>query len=119
MEAGAGAEIQTVVERRRSARAPVTVRIEYGTVDSLFSEFTRNINEGGLFIETEAPLELGERVRLQFQLPGSEQPIRARGRVAWVRGSEQGAPGMGIEFEDLDRAARQRIDELIRALRAR
>ena len=28
------------------------------------------------------------------------------------------APGMGVEFEHLDGAARQRIDELVRALRA-
>ena len=42
-------------DRRRSARAELTVRIDYSTVDEIFSEFTRDINEGGLFIETEKP----------------------------------------------------------------
>jgi hypothetical protein len=42
-------------ERRRSNRAEMVVHIDYATVDELFSEFTRDINEGGLFIETEKP----------------------------------------------------------------
>ena len=47
------AETRAAVERRRSERAPVTVRIEYATVDALFSDFTRDINEGGIFVETD------------------------------------------------------------------
>ncbi len=105
-------EIQTFVERRQSARTPVTVRIEYETVDSLFSEFTRNINEGGVFIETTQPLGLEEQVQLQFQLPGDEEPVKLTGRVARVEAS-----GMGIEFGDLDVTARERINELVVQLR--
>ena len=78
-------EVQTTVERRLSPRAAVTVRVDYSTVDSMFSEFTRNINEGGLFIESETLLALDEQVHLQFRLPGIDDPIKASGRVAWVR----------------------------------
>lgn len=105
-------EIQTFVDRRQTARAPVTVRIEYETVDSLFSEFTRNINEGGVFIATEQPLGLEEQVQLQFQLPGDAEPVKVSGRVVRV---EQA--GMGIEFDELDRAARERINQLVVQLR--
>ncbi|MCP3984383.1 MAG: TIGR02266 family protein [bacterium] len=105
-------EIQTFVERRRSTRTPVTIRIEYETVDSLFSEFTRNINEGGVFIATEQPLDLEELVQLQFQLPGDEQPVKLSGRVVRVESS-----GMGIEFGELDSAARERINQLVLLLR--
>jgi uncharacterized protein (TIGR02266 family) len=113
------AEIETHVERRRSPRAPLTVRISYSTVDALFSEFTRNINEGGLFIETESPPPADTRVVLNFQLPGSEEPIRARGRVAWVQGaSDEGPAGMGVEFEQLSPDARRYIDSLVRRLRS-
>ncbi len=105
-------QIQTTIERRESPRAPVTVRIEYETVDALFSEFTRNINEGGLFIATERPLDLEDRVQLQFELPGSEEPVKATGRV--VRTEPR---GMAIEFDGLDRASRDRINELVVQLR--
>jgi uncharacterized protein (TIGR02266 family) len=111
--------VETSVERRRSPRSPLVVRVSYSTVDALFSEFTRNINEGGLFIETENPPAPDTRVALQFQLPGGEQPIQARGRVTWVRGrSPEGPPGMGVEFEHLGSEARLCIDALVRRLRS-
>lgn len=110
--------VHTTVERRLSPRATVTVRVDYSTVDAMFSEFTRNINEGGLFIETETPLALEEQVQLQFQLPGVDDPIKVSGRVAWIREADvKGPPGMGVEFENLDASARRRIDELIQELR--
>jgi type IV pilus assembly protein PilZ len=107
--------VQTFVERRRSPRAPVTVRVEYASVDALFAEFSRDINEGGMFIETESPLAIDERVQLWFRLPGSEEPIKVSGRVAWV---DETIPGMGIEFAALDEEARARINRLVRELRA-
>ena len=110
--------VQTTVERRVSPRATVTVRIDYSTVDAMFSEFTRNINEGGLFIESETLLPLDEQVQLQFQLPGVDDPFKVSGRVAWVREAGiDGPPGMGVEFENLDADARLRIDEIVQALR--
>jgi uncharacterized protein (TIGR02266 family) len=111
--------IETQVERRRSPRSPLVVRVAYSTVDALFSEFTRNINEGGLFIETDTPPRLGTRVALRFQLPGSEEPIQAHGRVAWIRpASAEGPAGMGVEFEQLSPDARRTIDALVRRLRS-
>jgi uncharacterized protein (TIGR02266 family) len=106
------------VERRRSPRTPVVVRVEYETVDEMFSEFTRNVNEGGLFIETERPLAVDEQVQLLFRLPGSPDPIKASGRVSWVSpGDGSAPPGMGIVFESLDQEARARIDALVKRLR--
>jgi type IV pilus assembly protein PilZ len=110
--------VQTTVERRLSPRATVTVRVDYATVDAMFSEFTRNINEGGLFIESETPLPLDQQVQLQFRLPGVDAPIKVSGRVAWIReGGVDGPPGMGVEFENLDPNDRLRIDEIVQALR--
>ena len=106
------------VERRRSERVELVVRVDYKTVDELFSEFARNINEGGLFVETDAPPELGSNVALQFQIPGNDEPIQVIGRV--VRVTEADAtegPGMGIEFEDLDAQARELINSLVRNLK--
>ena len=118
VEAGIRSDIETRVERRRSPRSPLVVRVSYSTVDALFSEFTRNINEGGLFIETDSPPAPGTRVSLQFQLPGGFEPIQARGRVAWIEpASTDGPAGMGVEFEHLSSDARGRIDEIVRHLR--
>lgn len=120
IRADARSDIEIETERRRTPRSPMVVRVAYATVDALFSEFTRNVNEGGLFIETDAPPPMETRVALEFKLPGSDAPIRARGRVAWIRGAspEEGPAGMGVEFEQLGSEARQHIDALVRQLRS-
>ncbi len=108
----------TDYDRRKSDRAELVVRVDYQTVDELFSEFARNINEGGLFVETSASHPVGTEVHLQFHVPGAEEPLQVAGRIVRHSGKDSGEPnGMGIEFDDLDRQARQRIDQLVRALR--
>lgn len=112
------AEDLAPAERRRSDRAELIVRVDYSTVDELFSEFTRDINEGGLFIETEKPRPPGTEVSLYFNLPGSDRTVKTSGTVVRVcDGSDGRTPGMGIEFEQLPQDARAHINQVIRALR--
>jgi type IV pilus assembly protein PilZ len=112
-------ETEAGLERRRAERADLVVRVDYQTVDEIFSEFARNINEGGLFVETEAPHPLGTRVELQFKLPGSDEPLQVSGSVVRTSPGTQDEPsGMGIVFDELDPRSRQRINELVRRLRS-
>jgi type IV pilus assembly protein PilZ len=105
-------------ERRRTDRIELIVRVDYKTVDELFSEFARNINEGGMFVETETPPEPGSAVALQFRIPGSKEPIAVMGRVVRsTTGDRDEPPGMGIEFENLDAQSRELINQLVRSLR--
>jgi uncharacterized protein (TIGR02266 family) len=111
-------EESTAGERRRTERTDLLVRVEYSTVDEMFSEFTRDINDGGLFIETEKPRPAGTEVAMRFNLPGSDQPVQTVGRVVWVRSAGgDSPPGMGIEFDELTRDDRQQINDMIRSLR--
>ncbi len=93
------------IERRDSPRAEIVVRVNYQNVDSLFSEFARNINDGGIFIETDTPQPAGTNVELEFKLPGSDQPIEVIGNVVRTIDADQVEPdevaGMAIEFENL------------------
>ena len=110
------------IERRSSPRAELVVRVNYQTVDSLFSEFARNINDGGLFVETDTPQPIGTSVELEFKLPGAERPIEVIGNVVRSIDSDQATPdgvaGMGIEFENLDSDVREQINEIIQRLRS-
>ena len=107
------------IERRKSPRAEFVVRIEYQTIDALFSEFARDINEGGLFVATDTPQPVGTDVELEFKLPGADQPVEVMGRVVRTEESETSeTKGMGIEFENLNAEIRQRINEIVRKLRA-
>lgn len=114
-----GEDAESSPDRRRAKRAEVTVRIDYATVDEMFSEFTRDINEGGVFIETEKPHQPGTEVSMQFHLPGSREMLQTIGRVVRVStGTDVTPPGMGIEFEELTSEDRAKIDRIVRALRA-
>jgi type IV pilus assembly protein PilZ len=110
------------IERRGSPRADFVVRVNYQTVDSLFSEFARNINDGGIFVETETPQPIGTNVELEFKLPGADQPIEVVGNVVRSISADQagsdGVIGMAIEFENLGSDVRQQINEIIKKLRS-
>jgi type IV pilus assembly protein PilZ len=107
------------IERRSSPRTDFVIRVNYQTVDDLFTEFARNINEGGIFIETETEQPIGSRVQLEFKLPGAEQPIEVVGRVVREEpAGPSGGQGIGIEFENLDSEVRQQINEIVRKLRS-
>lgn len=107
------------VERRKTERTQLIVRVEYSTVDEFFSEFSRDINQGGLFIETRRPLSLGSEVMMRFNLPGGDQMIETVGHVVRISlGDQREPPGMGVEFEKLHKDDRTRIDRLVQTLKA-
>lgn len=113
------ARVEPHPERRQSPRADFLVRVDYQTVDELFSDFARNINEGGMFVETDKPPAIGTEVSLQFRIPGSDEPVTSSGRVVRIAPARGGSPpGMGIEFDGLDEESRKRINELVRSLRS-
>lgn len=119
VEERAGATLTVVSNRRKADRAPLVVRVEYSTVDEFFSEFTRDVNEGGLFIETAQPLSQGSEVTMRFNLPGGDGVIETQGSVVRISpGDENNPPGMGVEFERLTDVQRSVINQLVRTLRA-
>ena len=80
----AGSDSASGKERRRHERAELKIPVDYSSVDAFFAEFSQNINEGGMFIEMDRPVDLDTPVQLQFRLPGEDRPIQVQGRVAWV-----------------------------------
>jgi uncharacterized protein (TIGR02266 family) len=105
-------------ERRRDTRVELKIPVDYSSVDDFFTEFTSNINEGGMFVEMEKPPELDTVVQLQFRLPGTTKPVKVLGRVAWSREEGPDGPtGVGIEFHDLSAEIRDTINQVVRQLR--
>jgi len=92
--------------RRSSARYPMRVDVSCSNEHHLIaSGRAENISTGGLFVVTETPAAVGERVTIRFSLPGLEQQSIARCEVVWCRlpdAAADAAPGMGLRFVDLD-----------------
>ncbi len=105
-------------ERRHAGRTTLEIPVDYSTVDAFFTDFSANINGGGMFIETESPADPETEVQLSFRLPGGEEPVKVEGLVAWVSDGSTGQPqGMGIEFHSLSPETHERINAVARSLR--
>ena len=103
---------------REHARVPLTLRVEFRTASSLLVAYSVNVSRGGLFVETEADVELGTDVTLELAVAG-QAPVPAHGVVAWRRGRESpdGPPGLGVEFQDVTPALGAAIDHLVAGYR--
>jgi len=96
-------------------RVSLDVEVNLRNENTFFTGFSENVSEGGLFVATEAPYEVGERVELGLSIMGGA-PASLRGIVRWVRpgGTPGGLPaGMGIQFLDLDERVREALQKFV------
>lgn len=80
--------------------------------DFAFCYRTTDVSGEGVFLETNTPLDLGVEMDLHFKLPDG-RAINAQGEVVRVipRGNAGGAaPGMAVNFKNLDSATRAALD---------
>jgi type IV pilus assembly protein PilZ len=131
MEKGRGTERirgcrPTQQERRRMSgnnrsaeRLQHELLVAYRTMDGFITDWALNISQGGMFINSRNPLPVGSVVRLIISLPGIAFPFDLSGRVKRVSGvnDPHEAPGMAVEFIDIDPEMRSQIDEFVEKLR--
>ena len=112
-------------DRRRHPRAEIELQVEYDRLNGFFADYARNICQGGTFVETDDPLEIGTEATFVLSAPGIEEPLALRGRVVWSsRGSEPPPPeaggasaqGMGVRFEYDSDQERQALEESVARL---
>jgi uncharacterized protein (TIGR02266 family) len=95
-----------VAPKRRFRRRTVRVRVDYDVDGAPHHDWATTLGAGGIFIETETPPPVGQRLKLKFRLPDGQVPHEIEGRVAWAmrasaaQGDPAPSPGMGIEFTD-------------------
>ncbi len=106
-------------DKRRDAREPITLFVEYEGADDLIGDFTENLSSGGTFVATNRELPIGQKVQLVLSFPGLLEPISIEGFVRWHRadGEEGGDAGAGIEFSA--GAARDQLEAIVGRIRAR
>jgi molecular chaperone DnaK len=106
--------------KRSSDRTPIglAVRLSYGTVDEFADHFAVNISRGGLFILTRDPKPVGTAISFELRLQTGEVALRGTGVVRWVQAesataSPPAAPGMGVQFTELDDASRALVERIV------
>jgi uncharacterized protein (TIGR02266 family) len=104
-------------EHRGDARFHANVEVGIETDSNFYAGFSENLSEGGVFVATYDLRPVGSEMALTLRLPGSDEPIRVRGEVRWVREhsdmSDQ-SPGMGVHFAQIDQQDVPRIRDFLR-----
>ena len=79
--------------RRKFARKPYFMPVDFATPDRAFSGYIQNIGSGGLLIETREPLSVGQQLTLSFMRPKSRNYIKVGGEVVRTL-----PDGCGVKF---------------------
>jgi len=101
--------------KRRTQRAAVNLRFSYRIDGRTGQAFTRDISQNGAFLKSDVPAKLGERLEVQFSLPGTWDPLSC---AAVVRSSPRRTPhhaqaGFGIEFDEMSDDDADRLEAFI------
>jgi uncharacterized protein (TIGR02266 family) len=85
------------------------------------SSLSPDLGEGGVFIRTPNPLELGEEFVLRLHMAEGEKPVGVTCRVIWTnkygKESRHLRRGMGVKFLDLSPQLRNRVESYIQSHR--
>lgn len=114
-------------DRRVYRREKIELKVEYKRLNAFFSDYTKNISQGGTFIKTKKPLEVGTEFVFKLFVPKLDFPIELRGKVKWViteedvrsaasRGAGGAESGMGIRFLYEDAKERAGIERVVEKL---
>jgi len=94
--------------RRKQARKPFLMTVDYSTQDHVYKDFIQDISTGGVFIQTHMPFSVGQEVSLTFPLPNYQKHIKVVGEV--VRSTAQ---GVGVKFKMADQDQTAMITSLL------
>jgi type IV pilus assembly protein PilZ len=82
----------------------------------LYAAYMPFIQNGGLFIPTNKPYNLGDEVFLLLNLMDESEKIPVAGKIVWItpKGAQGNrAAGIGVQFNDQDDVARKKIENYL------
>ncbi|MBW2259532.1 MAG: PilZ domain-containing protein [Deltaproteobacteria bacterium] len=87
-------EEKTGIYKRKHPRKPYVSEVDFSDGDQAYKELIQDISPSGLFIETRAPLAVGQEITLLLSFPDQERPMKILGEV--VRATDE---GIGVRFK--------------------
>jgi uncharacterized protein (TIGR02266 family) len=104
--------------QRHFPRLPLTVEVTFTSEHNFYTGFLQNISCGGIFVATYEIINIGQKVELEFSLPGLEGHCLTRCEVRWLRDynplSPETIPGMGLRFIELQEHVRVAVERFLR-----
>ncbi len=96
---------ESYLEKRQSPRREVEIEAKLSSAGDAPDAPIRqviilNISEGGIFIKTDNPPQLKDRITCEFIWPDTERPCRVTGTVLWRK--LMPPRGVGIELSRIN-----------------
>jgi uncharacterized protein (TIGR02266 family) len=104
--------------RREHRRFEARIRVRFGSTEAMIEEYTHNISHGGIFIRTQKPKNLHERVKIILTHPRTNEEMILDGEVVRVVQEKESAAlrhpsGMGVRFLTIDKYTRDQLAAFI------
>lgn len=81
-------------DKRKYKRKSIPTSLGYAWLDKDHTAIIKNISDGGVFLDTVAPIDIGKDVAMKIQLTDDQEPIMIIGEVAW-----NSHRGLGVKFK--------------------
>ena len=102
---------------RSSQRIKLEAKVTLRSQTNFFVGFSENISEGGIFIATESPPNVGDEIEIEIPLPDGSQTVKVKGVVRWHRTMANGAPsGCGVQFNTISTTEAMLLQNMITLL---
>ncbi len=99
--------------KRKSERVMLEAQVTVTSETNFFTGLTENISEGGIFITSLAPPDVGTNVDVAIGTGEGSPPINLACVVTWIR-TEDGSPvGCGCRFLSVDDVTAARLRDLL------
>ncbi len=104
-------------DERTDKRCNIILKVTYQDYDKFITEYTKNVSNGGMFLNTNKRYEKGSKVSLFLHVPGLEEPLKILGEIVHVNFSDYNDEnnGVGIKFIDINELSRQALIKYIRS----
>jgi uncharacterized protein (TIGR02266 family) len=102
------------VHQRASLRVPARLRVSFASLGELGNALITNLSRGGVFIATDALLEIGTRLTLRLHVDQPGRDLEVQAEVASRNLGPKGDPrrGLGLRFVETDPETRRELDAL-------
>lgn len=101
--------------RRRSIRAPLSMKALIYQENKPVPCQVLNLSEGGVFVMRKNPIPIGREIHMLLPFQDADEPVEVFGKVAYVVETARGKHprGMGIQFDALEPGIRAMLHQYL------
>jgi type IV pilus assembly protein PilZ len=118
-EVGSAPPAESGANRRSHERFDAHLSVDVTSGETFLFAYITNISEMGIFLRSDAPLDVGTELSLRFS-PADGPPFELPGMVVWINPlrphGDNPNPGMGVRFSSLTPEQRERVVQLVRTV---